>query len=113
MALAGIVDLRTAHELGIEAVDRLMGGDPAQVGYRFDQGDPAALIPLGVQQVLLHGTADSVVPESLSAGYVRAAKSRGDAVQLVALPGIGHFEPIDPTSGAWASVRESLYPLVT
>jgi acetyl esterase/lipase len=113
MALAGIVDLRTAHDLGFEAVDRLMGGAPAQVGYRFDQGDPAALIPLGVQQVLLHGTADSVVPESLSAGYVRAAASRGDEVRLVALPGIGHFEPIDPTSTAWTSVRESLYPLVT
>jgi acetyl esterase/lipase len=112
MALAGVVDLRRAWELGLDAVARLMGGSPLDVPGRYDAGDPAALIPLGVPQVLVHGSADTVVPEALSAQYQRAAVKRGDEAKLVALPGTGHFELIDPSTAAWARVREGLRSLV-
>ncbi len=111
MALAGIVDLRRAFELGLDPVARLMGGSPADVPDRYDTGDPAALIPLAVPQVLVHGDADTVVPETLSVQYVRQAKARGDQASLVALPGIGHLELIDPSTSAWATAREQLHGL--
>jgi len=113
MSLAGIVDLTRAYDLGINSVGRLMGGSPLEVPQRYASGDPAALIPLGVPQVLVHGTADTIVPLALSTQYERDAKARGDDVKLVELQGIGHFELIDPTTSAWASVREALRPLVT
>ncbi len=112
IALAGIVDLRRAYDLGMTPVGQLMGGSPRDVPARYDAGDPAALIPLGVPQVLVHGSADTVVPQSLSAGYEREAKSRGDEARLVELPGTGHFELIDPSTPAWATARDSLRPLV-
>ena len=111
MALAGIVDLEHAYELGMAPVGQLMGGSPLEVPDRYAVGDPAALIPLGVPQVLVHGSADAIVPEALSAGYQREATSRGDEVRLVELPGTGHFELIDPTTPAWAATRESLRSL--
>ena len=106
VSLAGIPDLRRAAELGFSAVRRLLGGTPAEVPARYALGSPAALLPLGVQQVLVHGTDDRVVPLALSEDYRAAATARGDTVELVALPGIGHFEPIDPGSRAWPVARE-------
>jgi pimeloyl-ACP methyl ester carboxylesterase len=40
----------------------------------------------------------------MSRAYERAARAAGDDVQLVALPGVGHFEHLDPGSEAWAAV---------
>jgi acetyl esterase/lipase len=113
IALAGIVELGHAYELGMAPVGRLMGGSPLDVPQRYATGDPAALLPLGVPQVLVHGSADAIVPVALSAGYQREATSRGDEARLVELPGTGHFELINPTAPAWGSVRDSLRPLVT
>ncbi len=111
MSLAGIVDLERAYALGIRPVGALMGGSPAEVPGRYATGDPGALIPLGVPQVLVHGTTDPLVPVTLSAAYQRAAKARGDEVRLVELQGTGHFELIDPSTPAWATVRDALRPL--
>jgi acetyl esterase/lipase len=111
VALAGIVDLRGAYELGMTPVAALMGGSPADVPARYAVGDPAALIPLGVPQVLVHGSADTVVPEQLSSEYQRLATARGDDARLVALPGTGHYELIDPEAPAWATVSDSLRTL--
>ena len=58
-------------------------------------GSPLELLPLGVPQILVHGTADDSVPYEMSERYVEAAA--GEA-ELVTLEGVGHFEPIDPQS---------------
>src|SRR5262245_5047632 len=87
MSLAGIVDLTRAYDLGINSVGQLMGGSPVEVPQRYAAGDPAALIPLGVPQVLVHGTADPIVPLVLSTQYAQEAKARGDDVKLVELQG--------------------------
>ena len=36
------------------------------------------------------------MPFELSEGYVEAARAAGDEATLLALPGTGHFEVIDP-----------------
>jgi acetyl esterase/lipase len=59
----------------------------------FPTGSPLELLPLGVPQILVHGTADESVPYEMSERYVAAA---GDEAELVTLEGTGHFEPIDP-----------------
>jgi acetyl esterase/lipase len=90
--------------VGSGVVDRLLGGTPAQVPERYAAASPRALLPLGVPQLIVHGDADHIVPLALSQAYVDAARGVHEHVTLDVLPGVGHFEHIDPTSVAWAPV---------
>jgi acetyl esterase/lipase len=73
------------------------GPDSAAARYmapeHFAEGSPIELLPLGVPQIVIHGTDDDSVPYEMSERYV--AKAAGEA-ELVTLPGTGHFELIDP-----------------
>ncbi len=95
-SLAGVVDLEVAARQGIGrgAVQALMGGGPDEVPERYRLGNPAALLPLGKPQLLLHGLADGAVPPSLSERYVAKAVVLGDPAVSVPLPGVGHMEMI-------------------
>jgi acetyl esterase/lipase len=104
VSLAGVVDLVAANKqmVGGTAVRALMGGDPDDVPERYALGSPAALLPLGVPQFLIHGEADRSVPASLSADYVERAKAKGDQdARYLPLPGTGHMELIDPSTQAF------------
>jgi acetyl esterase/lipase len=103
VSLAGVVDLVAAARqmVGGTAVHALMGGGPDEVPDRYALGSPAALVPLGVPQFLIHGGADRTVPAALSAAYVEKAKTRGDEVSYLALLGSGHMEMIDPSQRAF------------
>jgi dipeptidyl aminopeptidase/acylaminoacyl peptidase len=110
VSLAGVVDLVEASHrgLGLGATDQLMGGAPEDVPDRYASGSPAAQLPLGVRQVLVHGTADQVVPLDLSERYVERARELGDDAKLVAFDAIGHFEPIDPQTHVFDRMLELL-----
>ncbi len=106
VALAGVCDLvRAARErLSNDAVAGLLGGGPAEVPGIYRQACPRLLLPLGVRQTLVHGEADENVPVALSAGYAQAASEAGDRCVFLPLPGVDHFDLIDPASPAWATV---------
>ena len=110
ISLAGVVDLVEAARLnlGAGAVQALMGGDPDRFPQRYAWGSPAASLPLGIRQFLLHGVADSTVPASLSAGYVERALSLGDEAEYVPLAGVGHMDMIDPHGVAFREVTARL-----
>lgn len=112
--LAGVLDLQRADELRLSAgvTGELMGGAPDQYPDRYAAASPAALLPLGVRQILLHGTADEDVPYAISRDYVAAAQAAGDDAELVTLPGAGHFEVIDPRSAEWPQVERAVLRLV-
>jgi acetyl esterase/lipase len=112
--LAGVLDLRRAWELRLSGggVKRLMGGTPERLPARYAAGSPAELLPLGVRQLLLHGTADDTVPYEISHDYAEAARAMGDDTALITLPGAGHFEVIDPISQEWPRVRDAVLTLV-
>ncbi len=107
---AGILDLESAAALGLsrDVVHELVGG--SEQLYR--ELSPQALVPLPVPQLVVHGEADDVVPMTLSRGYVEAAVAAGGDVELVTLPGCGHYEHLDPGSPAWATVVAWLAALV-
>ena len=86
--------------LGAGAVRLLMGGGPDEVPERYAVADPAALPPPPVPVTLVHGTDDDTVPIAMSQ-LPRTGR-------LVAIPGAGHFDLIDPLSAAWPQVLAAL-----
>jgi acetyl esterase/lipase len=95
---AAITDI----ELGIE----LRLGDDGTVVGRFAEGapldelSPIRRAPLRVPVLLVHGTADGDVPAVFSERFA----ARGGDVTLRLRDGEGHFEHLDPRSGAWEDV---------
>ena len=110
VSLAGVADLiRGAEEgFGDGACATFLGGSPAEVRERYAFASPAALVPLGVPQLLVHGRLDDVVPPSQSADYAAAARAAGDAVELVEVDGADHFAVIDPSLPPWLAVTGGL-----
>jgi pimeloyl-ACP methyl ester carboxylesterase len=92
---AGVADLAEADRLnlGAGATRAFGGGEP--------DADPIRHAPTGVPTLLVHGAEDELVPPSLSERYAAAA---GEEAELDLRPGEGHFEHIDPSSGAWQRV---------
>lgn len=114
VGLAAVADLERAHALRLsnDIVTEFLGGSPAQVPEHYRIGSPSALAPLGVRQVLIHGTEDDTVPFSISADYQARAAALGDDVQLIPLPGVGHFEPINPLAKEWPQVVKAISSLM-
>lgn len=110
VSLAGVLDLRRAWELRLsEGVVRdFLGGTPDDVPERYTAASPIELLPSGVPHLLVHGVADGIVPIEISERYRKAAVAQGDDVTLLALPGAGHFEPIDPLSAVWPEMLTAI-----
>ena len=106
---AGILDLREAARLGVcgGQARRLVAGDERL----YPLASPIERLPLRRPSLLVHGLDDRVVPPSQSRRYHRAASAAGDRCRLVELEQVGHYEHLDPRSGAWRIVREWLEAL--
>ena len=113
ISLAGVVDLEMAWRLHLSngAVVELLGGSFADVPERYAAASPAAMLPLGVPQVLIHGTNDDNVPLQVSQAYTNAARAANDPVTYIELAGVDHFDVIDPHSHAWAITMNELQKL--
>jgi acetyl esterase/lipase len=103
LALAAVSDVReSAQRTGPnESTARFIGGMPDEVPERYADASPLERLPLGVRQILIHGTLDDGVPYEMSERYVAAA---GDEAELITLDGAGHFGVIDPLSDEWRTV---------
>jgi pimeloyl-ACP methyl ester carboxylesterase len=114
VSLAGVGDLRRRWELQGTAsmVPALMGASPTVESARYRSADAAQLLPTGVRQVLIQGTFDDNVPYVLAEEYRDRAVVSGDAVTLIGLPGVGHFELIDPLSPEFEVVVRAIVELL-
>jgi acetyl esterase/lipase len=100
--LAPVADLAYTHALsaGGGAVAAFIGGGPDEEPQRYRSASPIERLPLGIRQLVLHGTADDVLPVDVSRRYARAAQSVGDTLEYFELDGSGHMEFLDPGSHA-------------
>lgn len=114
ISLAGAIDLEQVWNmnLGNGAAAALLGGSPTEVPERYAVASPASLLPLGVQQVLIHGTSDASVPVEISRDYATKATAVGDNVSLIELPGTDHFALIDARSTAWTITLREIQKLL-
>lgn len=106
---AGVCDLERGwrDDLGGGAVEGLLGSYD-QAPERYAVASPAALAPLGVPQLLVHGTADDVVPISQS----RAHGARDPQAEILELADADHFDVIEPGQEGWAAVTARLPALL-
>jgi pimeloyl-ACP methyl ester carboxylesterase len=104
VAQAAVTDLAAAarERIGNDAVRGFLGAGPEEDPGRYALTSPVELLPIGVPLLLVTGDTDDRVPAALSASAARAARAAGDEVTLAVIPGVGHFEHLDPTSGVWA-----------
>ena len=109
IAQAGVCDLERAwrDDLGRSAVEGLLGAFRGD-GDRYATTSPAALAPLGVPQLLVHGTDDDIVPISQSRDHA----ARDPLAELVELDGADHFDVVDVDHAAWGAVTDRLQSLL-
>ena len=111
VSLSGVLDLRLAltqvapdnGELAASTRE-LLGGDVGAVPDRYDLASPAARLPLGIPQLVIHGENDSKVDPAQSRSYTTAAKGAGDDVSYVELGHADHFDVIQITKAWWDEV---------
>ncbi len=110
VSLAGLPDLAESARRGVyeRSVDGLMGGFPDEHPDRYAEGSPAELLPLGVPQLLIHGTADLPDNVDMNRVYAERAAAAGDEVETLELPGVDHFAIIEPRSVPYALIAERL-----
>jgi acetyl esterase/lipase len=106
IALAGVVDLQRAYALHLsnDAVVEFLGGTPTEVADHYREADPMKLA-IGARQWLVHGAGDDVVPPAFSRDYVGTKQKAKEDARLMEIAGAGHFEVVDPRSGAWKDVE--------
>jgi acetyl esterase/lipase len=106
ISLAGVVDLQRAYGLHLsnDAVVEFLGGTPAEVADHYREADPMKLA-IRARQWLVHGSVDDVVPPAFSRDYTSAKRQRKEDARLLEIAGAGHFEVVDPRSGAWKDVE--------
>ena len=112
VALAGVVEVRRAYELHLsnDAVVEFLGGTPSEVPDHYREADPMELSIPQAEQWLVHGSADDTVPPDFSRDYVAAKQRRKgkekEHAHLLEISGAGHFDVIDPRTGAWKQIEE-------
>ncbi len=114
LSLAGLTDLESCVEedLLAGACSRVLGGTPADVPDRYREASPAARLPTGRRQRLVHGIDDDVVPVRQSQDYVALAQAAGDPAALVTVPNAGHFQLIDIQHPAYGEVLTQISQLL-
>jgi acetyl esterase/lipase len=113
ISLAGVVDLALAYHLHLsnDAVVELLGATPDALPMRYSEASPAALLPLSLPQVLIHGTHDEHVPVQISREYASAARAAGDPLVFLEPADVDHFAVIDPATAVWAQTVQYLEEL--
>lgn len=118
LCLAGPADLREIFEpaqvvCGANVIQKLVGGSPEEVPDRYRQTSPAEMLPIGVRQIVIHGSDDPVVPPVAGEAYVAAGDSTGDSIGLIIVPDAAHFEVIAPWTYSWPIIEASVLSLLS
>jgi acetyl esterase/lipase len=113
VSLAGINDLKAYRDMGPSAcggpptIDALTGA-AMRAGDVYADTSPAALLPIGVAQVVASAKLDRIVPPAFGPAFSTAAAKAGDKVKEITFENAGHFELIDPQSDAWKQIRTEI-----
>ncbi|MDT8321131.1 MAG: alpha/beta hydrolase [Xanthomonadales bacterium] len=115
LPVQGVIGLAPAADLELTyrnqtcsgASQLLMGGSPDEFPQRYRDGSAAALLPLGIPQVIVNGAHDPGWL-AVSRAYQKEARALGEEVRVIVPPDAGHFELVMPTSTSFPTVRAAV-----
>ncbi|WP_349428818.1 alpha/beta hydrolase [Microbacterium sp. LWS13-1.2] len=103
--LAGVLDLEYAYNAGRTDVLQVVGAhDSAALREKAGDTSSIRLLPLGVPQSLIIGTADNPWRLESHQRYRDAGMAGGDRIDLIRLEGANHFDVVDVSSPAWEPI---------
>ncbi len=107
VALAPVADLRLTQELNLSegAVTEFLGAAPEEAPELYDKACPSKQ-PSAVLRLVVHGTADEVVPIIISRSYVEARRRDTPPPVLIEIADATHMDVIDPQAIAGAKVLD-------
>ena len=70
----------------------------------YAETSPAELLPSGVAVTMIHGEFDHVMPPDTGQAYAAKVRAAGDKAEAIEIKGVGHFDPVIPTTEAWKTV---------
>jgi acetyl esterase/lipase len=102
VSLGGIGDLKP--HAGVFA--GACGPSIAQVAppRTYPETSPGELLPTGVAVTMIHGEFDHVMPFDTGQAYAAKVRAAGDRAEAIEIKGVGHFDPVIPTTQAWKTV---------
>lgn len=116
VSLAGIADLVHYHQMNVEACGdtptQLLGGTPPPESPRTAEASPAALLPIGVPQLLLTGEDDYAVPPAHGEAYAALAATKGEEATHHVIPRASHFEIVAPWTEPWKQAWGLILPFL-
>lgn len=102
-----------AAKVGDGIMPLLLGGSVSEYGDRYAVTSPPLLDDGGVPVLVIHGTADDVIPAEYGLTYAEAASSKGAKVTFVPSPDAGHFDVIDVQGHGWKATGQWLEQRLT
>ena len=113
ISLGGLPDLEEAARppgsgCGTEVIARIAGEASAARPDPFADTSVPRLAPLGVEQVLINGRQDRIIPTAYAEGYAAPMRAAGDEVRVRMIDHTGHVELIAPETTAWAAAVEEI-----
>lgn len=108
--LGGVISRGQAACRGMPVLQAFMGGTPAEHPARYEQGDPARLLPLGVPVYYANA---QLMTEELTGPSLAAARAKGDRVMAIEVKDSGHFDVTAPGTPQWAEVENLILIALT
>jgi acetyl esterase/lipase len=112
ISLAGIGDLKGFARFvplacGPGIIERLV--PPTRSADPYAEVSPAELPPPRAPVVMISGILDRLVPPYVADDYARGMlRKHATPVELVDIPGAGHFDLVTPGTAAWEEVRSRI-----
>jgi len=113
ISLGGLPDLEEAVRppgsgCGTEVISQIAGAASAARPDPYADTSVPRLGPLGVEQVLINGRQDRIIPTAYAEGYAGPMRAAGDDVRVRMIDRTGHVELIAPETAAWAAAVEEI-----
>ncbi len=114
ISLGGLPDLEQAGRppgsgCGTDVVAKLVGTGRADP---YADTSLPRLAPTQVNQMLVSGTDDRIIPAAFASDYAAAMRAKGDAVRVEMIANTGHVELVAPGSAAWSRTLELIFATI-
>ena len=114
ISLGGLPDLELAATppgsgCGTDVIAKLVGTGRPDV---YADTSLPRLAPTEVNQMLVNGTEDRIIPPAYATDYRTRMRAKGDAVSVDMIPATGHVELVAPDSAAWSRTLELIFETI-